>query len=81
MVNFVEVQRRVGEGLLLEGAGTPFHQNRRRTTGNVELRAQRETKHYKVQKRTDRIAASDIPSRDLEVVFRPAHATASEQAR
>jgi len=49
VVNFVEVQRRVGERQLLEGAGTSLHQNRRRTAGGVELRAQREAEHCKLR--------------------------------
>lgn len=49
VVNFVEVQRRVDERLLLEGTGTSLHQNRRRTAGGVELRAQREAEHCNVR--------------------------------
>lgn len=49
VVNFVKVQRRVGERLFLEGAGTSLHQNRRRTAGGVELRAQREAEHCKMR--------------------------------
>lgn len=45
VIDFVQVQRRVGECLLLEGAGTSFHQDGRRTSGDVELRAQREAEH------------------------------------
>lgn len=49
VVDFVKVQRRVGERLLLEGTGTSLHQNRRRTIGGVELRAQCEAEHCKVR--------------------------------
>ena len=49
VVNFVEVQRRVSECQLLEGASTSFHQNRRRTAAGVELRAQREAEHCKLR--------------------------------
>lgn len=48
VVNFIQVQRRVRERQALEHASASLHQNRRLVSGDVELRAQRETEHCKV---------------------------------